>query len=261
MAYKRLIGVVAVKDGQVVKSYGYQFWRPAGGLRTALMNLDRWLVDEILILDISRRERLDPGVVEEMRASRISTPLAYGGGIRSSEDVDCLLAAGCERFVLETMLFQFPEQISGLADKVGAQALIASIPLSVTDGGLWQINNKYATRWGVPSMALDTGSLCGMFNDWPVAEIMVIDSANEGSAGRFSLVNPECDHPLEDLQKGIIWFGGINANQATKLLKLHSTVAVGFGNLNYEKENAMRLLRRFVLSNPGEKKVRRTYGI
>lgn len=261
MAYKRLIGVVAVKYGQVVKSYGYRFWRPAGGLRTALMNLDRWLVDEILILDISRRDRLDPGVVEEIRASRISTPLAYGGGIRSSEDVDCLLAAGCERFVLESMLFQFPERISGLADKVGAQALIASLPLSVTDEGLWQIDNKYAACLGVPSMALDTGSLCRTFNDWPVAEIMAIDSANEGSAGRFSLVTREGDHPLADLQKGIIWFGGIDANQATKLLELQSTVAVGFGNLNYEKEIAMRSLRRFVLSNPVGKTVRRTYGI
>lgn len=261
MAYKRLVGVVAVKDGQVVKSYGYRFWRPAGGLRTALMNLDRWLVDEILILDISRRGSVDPVVVNEIRASRISTPLAYGGGIRSPEDVDCLLAAGCERFVLETMLFKFPERISELADKVGAQALIASLPLSAKAGGDWQVNRDTAGRWGVLESEIDVGSFCRNCNDWPVAEVLAIDSDHEGRAGGFSLVSSDGNHPFRELRKGVIWFGGINFKQGAVLLNHPATVAVGFGNLNFEKEIAMRLLRRFVLRNRAGATVRRTYGI
>jgi cyclase len=261
MAYKRLVGVVAVKDGQVVKSYGYRFWRPAGRLRTALMNLDRWLVDEILILDISRRGSVDPVVVNEIRASRISTPLAYGGGIRSHEDVEPLLAAGCERFVLETMLFKFTERISSLADKVGAQALIACLPLAAFDGGCWQVDREYAARWGDSNLPRDVESFCQKCNDWPVAEVLAIDSANEGSTGRFSLLSPEGGHPFGELRKGIIWFGGIDSKQAVKLLELPATVAVGFGNLNFEREVAMRSLRQSVLSSQSGSTVRRTYGI
>jgi cyclase len=260
MAYKRLVGVIAVKDGQVVKSYGYRFWRPAGRLRTALMNLDRWLVDEIMILDISRRGSVDPVVVNEIRASRISTPLAYGGGIRSPDDVNCLLAAGCERFVLETMLFQFPERISELADKVGAQALIASLPLSAKEGGDWQVDGESAARWGVSASAFDLRSFCAKCNDWPVAEVLAIDCAKEGCAGKFSIVSSDGKHPFGELSKGIIWFGGIDFKQGAMLLEQPATVAVGFGNLNYEKEIAMRSLRHFVLSNPARKTVRRTYG-
>jgi cyclase len=261
MAYKRLVGVVAVKDGQVVKSYGYRFWRPAGRLRTALMNLDRWLVDEILVLDISRQDRVDQGIVSEIRSSRISTPLAYGGGIRRHADVDCLLAAGCERFVLETMLFQSPEQVARLADKVGAQALIASLPLSPTNVGRWQVESDYAAQWGVADSQLDAANVCLACNDWPVAEVLAIDSSNEGFAGRFSLVSSEGVHPLAELRKGIIWFGGIDQKQAATLLQLKATVAVGFGNLNVEKEIAMRSLRRFVLRQRLGATVRRTYGI
>jgi len=261
MAYKRLVGVVTVKDGQVVKSYGYRFWRPAGQLRTALMNLDRWLVDEILVLDISRSDRMDPRIVAEIRASRISTPLAYGGGIRSPEDVDCLLAAGCERFVLETMLFRFPERIGRLADKVGAQALIASLPLSSAHGGCWQEDRHYAARWGAADTECDTTHFCRKCNDWPVAEVLAIDSTNEGFAGRFSLVSSEGGHPLAELRKGIIWFGGIDQKQAATLLQSRNTVAVGFGNFNFEKEVAMRSLRRFVLRHRSGTAVRRTYGI
>jgi cyclase len=223
--------------------------------------LDRWLVDEILVLDISGSDRVDPRIVAEIRSSRISTPLAYGGGIRSHEDVDCLLAAGCERFVLEAILLRFPERVGRLADKVGAQALIASLPLSLTHGGCWQVDSDYAARWGVADNEWDTVNFCRKCNEWPVAEVLAIDGTNEGFAGRFLLVSSEGVHPLAELRKGIIWFGGIDQKQAAKLLELNATVAVGFGNLNFEKEVAMRSLRRFVLRHRSVPAVRRTYGI
>jgi cyclase len=225
------------------------------------MNLHRWMVDEILILDISRRGRVDPSVVAEIRASRISTPLAYGGGIRSPEDVDCLLAAGCERFVLETMLFQFPERISELAEKVGAQALIASLPLFARGGGDWQLNVDSSARWGILDSEFDVGSFCRKCNDWPVAEVLAIDSANEGYAGGFSIVSSDGKHPFGELRKGVIWFGGIDFKQGAMLLNQPATVAVGFGNMNFETEIAMRTLRRFVLRSRAGSTVRRTYGI
>jgi imidazole glycerol phosphate synthase subunit HisF len=249
MASKRLVGVIAVKNGLVVKSYGYRFWRPAGRLLTALKNLDRWLVDEILILDVSRRPSPDPAVVEEIRASRISTPLAYGGGIQTQDNVDALLAAGCERFVLETMLFKFPERVQSLADKVGAQALIASLPLVSKNTGRWQVDCDYAAVWGRDGTELNADSLSEFCNTLPVAEVLAIDTANEGPAGGFSLLASDGTHPFAALRKGVIWFGGIDAVLAAKLLEMSATVAVAFGNVNFEREVAMRTLRRYVLRN------------
>lgn len=255
MAYKRLIGVVTVKDGQVVKSYGYRFWRPAGGLRTALMNLDRWLVDEILILDISGRSEVDSAVIQQIRASRISTPLIYGGGIRTVDDVDWLLAAGCERFVLETMLFQFPERVTQLADKVGEQALIASLPLCrVRDE--WHVAPEYANRLGIPTADGGCDRICRSCNAWPVAEVLAIDRDHEGQTGRFALANADGSHPFGQLRKGIIWFGGVSDGQAAMLLQLPATVAVGFGNVNCEREIFMREARRAVLRKSSEVTVR-----
>lgn len=255
MAYKRLVGVVTVKDGQVVKSYGYRFWRPAGRLRTALMNLDRWLVDEILVLDISGRSHVDSGVIQQIKASRISTPLIYGGGIRTVDDVDRLLASGCERFVLETMLFQFPDRVVRLADKVGEQALIASLPLCrVSDE--WQVVPQFLKLPG--SATADSGchSICRSCNAWPVAEVLAIDRDHEGQSGGFALVNAGGSHPLSKLRKGIIWFGGVSDQQAALLLRLPATVAVGFGNVNCEREIFMRELRRAVLRQSSEIAVR-----
>jgi hypothetical protein len=66
-------------------------------------------------------------------------------------------------------------------------------------------------------------------------------------------------HPLKDLKKGIIWFGGIAPVQAVKLLVDPCTVGVGFGNLNFEKETAFRSLRRFFQQNVSRALIRKTY--
>ena len=46
MIPKRLIGVVIVKDGWAVQSFGYRRWLPLGRPEVLVENLDRWGADE-----------------------------------------------------------------------------------------------------------------------------------------------------------------------------------------------------------------------
>ena len=81
MAFKRLIAFVPIQNGQVVMSYGYLRHKPAGSLGTVLQNLDRWGIDEIAVVDISRgRNRPDFSILEQIRVSAVRTPIAFGGG-------------------------------------------------------------------------------------------------------------------------------------------------------------------------------------
>ena len=54
----RIFGVVCVKENIVVKSIGFNNFRPAGNIISALQNLEDWQVDEIIVLDISRSNKL-----------------------------------------------------------------------------------------------------------------------------------------------------------------------------------------------------------
>jgi cyclase len=261
LAFKRLIGVITVKDGQVVKSYGYRFWRPAGGLGTALKNLDRWQVDEILVLDISGREAPEPALVREIKNARISTPLTYGGGIHRPEHVDELLAAGCERFVLETMAFAYPERVAKLADRVGAQALIASMPCVQAKDDAWSVKPGFYRSKSSTRDAFVIEEALKISNDLPVAEVLAIDRNHEGYKGRFSILSAEGKHPFQNLQKGIIWFGGLDLKKAINLMMDPSTVAVGVGHINFEREVAMRLFRRSLLKADPKASARKTHGL
>ncbi len=238
MCADRLIAMVCVRDGIVVRSNGYRRWRPAGRLRTALRNLDRWAADEIVVIDISRRDRPDPELADEVAAARISTPLCIGGGIRSASDVDGLLEAGADRFVVEELFLRDDlDELGRLVELVGRQAVIGSLPLR-GDGTVWAPDPR--TR------VATAAHLADRLRDELVSEVLVTSVDTEGTAGTFpvSLLDAVPGLPVG----GVIWFGGLDAALATRCLGHPSTAAVAFGNLLHDTELALPRLRAELLA-------------
>ncbi len=241
MAYKRVIGVLTVQHARLVKSYGYAAWRPAGRLVSALRNLDRWAVDEIVVLDISRRAGLDPAVLRDIAVAKISTPLAYGGGIRSVADVRALMELGCDRFVVESLLFAEPMMLRALAEVTGRQALIGSLPLKIEAGviSLWRPDCEAHAAGSFEPLAVWRDLLL----DSPVSEYLITSVPSEGRAGGFPLPLLDALDWLPDTS--VIAFGGLDSTQGQQVLAHRRTAAVAYGNLNHEAELA---LPRFRLS-------------
>lgn len=251
-AAKRLIAVVTVKDGRVVKSYGYASWRPAGDLITALKNLDRWAADEIVVLDISRRDRLDQAVLRQIAAAKVTTPLAYGGGIRSAEDLNRLMDLGCDRFVIESVLYDEAETLAKLADLAGHQALIGAVPLFSTPDG-WAVWRPVPGH-GMAPPAGDQAALQAFLARQPVSEFLLTSVDAEGRAGYFpvELLDAFADLPAASA----IWFGGLDAELAAACLRQPVTAAVAFGNPLHETELALPHLREALLAAAGERALR-----
>ena len=89
MLKKRLIGVVTVRQGWAVQSFGYQRYLPLGRPEVIIENLDRWGADEILVHCIDRSQNQsgpDFTLIKRIGDLGLSTPLIYGGGIRHLED-------------------------------------------------------------------------------------------------------------------------------------------------------------------------------
>jgi len=252
MATKRILGVLVVKHGRLVKSYGYRAWRPAGGLKTALQNLDRWGADEIVVLDISRRAGLDEMVLDQIAAAGIATPLAYGGGIRTVADVARLLDLGCDRFVLETLLFDDPSTLAALADFAGRQALIGSVPLFSTPHG-WAVWRPEPRRGMAPPSG-EPAALQAFLTRLPVSEFLITAVDSEGRAGAFPSALPATFRSLPS--GSVIWFGGLDRASAAICLGETATVAVAFGNLLFESELALPSLREALRHVVGETTLR-----
>ena len=166
-----------------------------------------------------------------------------------------MLDCGCDRFVVESLLYSQPRALTDIANMIGVQALIASLPVRVQEGQLvvQHVDPEAGVRQDAP---IPGEAVSGWLDKLPVSEVLIIDAAHEGHYGQFSLL-PFAEQ-LGSFSKGVIWFGGLGADQAVPLLQLEQTVAVAFGNVNFERELFIHHVRSQVTKQTGDDLVRRS---
>jgi len=250
LASRRVIGVIAVHSGRVVKSYGYRARRPAGSITTALTNLDRWGADEIVLIDISRRPGVDPLVVKAIDRTALSTPLTYGGGLRGLHDVREVLNAGADRVLVESLLWEDPSEVERISAVIGGQAVVASLPVTGSRAGPLRAWSGPETRRPRPEAIADWVRRIG---ETPCEEVLVTDIDAEGSAGAFSpSLAEELGPQLAAVDRPVIWFGGLDAHAASAVLARPDTTGVAIGNPLVEGELVLPRLRASLRSShPG----------
>lgn len=238
MLKKRLIGVVTVRDGIAVQSFGYRRHLPLGHPEALAENFDRWGADEILIACIGRsRAGLGPdlALLGRIAAVGLSTPLIYAGGIRDAEDAVQAVRTGADRVMVDAMLQERPEELPAAARALGVQALIAHLPVRVGEGGMLALDYRRGTE-----TPLDAGARARLNLD-SVSELMLTDWRNEGRAGGFDEAIPAAC-PIASLP--LILFGGLSEPaQMRRLLSLERVCAVGAGNFLAYREHAIQALR------------------
>jgi imidazole glycerol-phosphate synthase subunit HisF len=238
MIRKRLVGVVTVKDGWAVQSFGYGRYLPLGKPEVLVENLDRWGADEILLQCIDRWPLAagpDLRLLDRVGKRGLSTPLIYAGGIRSAQDAVDVVQAAADRVAVDALLHDDLDQVARAGARLGNQAIIGALPLSRdAEGGLSWLDHRSRTErpLSAPLMQALTGGL--------ISEALVIDWRHEGAANAF-------DETLLDLLPGdfsLIAFGGISTpDQVESVLRRPRVVACGVGNFLSYREHAVQALK------------------
>lgn len=245
MLKKRLVGVVTVKNGWAVQSFGYRRYLPLGKPECLVENLDRWGADEILVQIIDRsmeNSRPDFELLERLGKLGLETPLIYGGGIRSVADGVKLIQLGADRIVVDALLHEDLFSVRGLSERLGAQALIASLPLSWNGNSLMWLNYRFKTSTLIPDDVLD------LIQSGVISEILISDWEHEGMPGGFEQKLVE-EFPLNEAS--IIAFGGLSKPEQIRVL-LHSprVTAVAIGNFLSYREHAIQEYKKALTSMP-----------
>jgi cyclase len=243
MLKKRLIGVVTVKNGWAVQSFGYRRYLPMGRPEVLVQNLNRWGADEILVQCIDRSTSgLGPDleVLGKISKLGIATPLIYAGGIGGREDAVKVVSHGADRIMVDAMLWVAPQALEAIARDLGTQAVIAHLPIGMGEDGLNALDyrdrvERPIARW-LERLPLE----------W-VSELMVTDWSHEGSPGSF---DERLLTVVQLLDKPILCFGGISeAAQLHRVLTHPTVVAAGVGNFLSYQEHAVQTLKKLLGSS------------
>ena len=142
MLKKRLIPVLILRDGQVVQSVQFKHtnvihWNPS----TAVDFFNKWAVDEIVLLDVTRnlnkRQKFCDAV--DAISKKCFVPLTVGGWIRDTNDVNHCLRLGADKVVINTEAFHNPSFISECAKTFGSQCVVVSIDVKASENGTYEI--------------------------------------------------------------------------------------------------------------------------
>lgn len=152
MLKKRLIPVLLLKNGLLVRSEGFKIHQIIGNPIFEVKRFNEWNVDELIYIDISQDDNYDLGrddhrtkglddpltILQEVSKSCFM-PLAWGGRIRSIERMREIFSLGADKVVLNTLLIKQPEIVVDAVNMFGSQAIVASIDVRKISKNQWNV--------------------------------------------------------------------------------------------------------------------------
>ncbi len=239
--------MITIYNGLAVQSFGYKRFLPIGNPIYLAENLSRWGVDEIILLDTQRSKKglgPDLDLLRAISSSKINTPLAYGGGIKSVEDAIEVISAGSERVVLDNLLHDDLLVVRKISNYLGSQALIGSFPLRICKNDLL---NWYDHVNGCEKELREP--VLDILKEKVISEALIIDRDHEGIPNTFD------SELIKKFPVNIpfIIFGGLSIEHNLKhTINNPRVVSAAIGNpLNYVEHSVQK-----IKSQLGEKIIR-----
>lgn len=135
-------------------------WQQQGATRLHLVDLD----------GAKRGEPVNDAAVKAITAA-LDIPVQLGGGVRSTERVEHLLACGLDRVILGTVAIEQPDLVRALADRYPGRIVVG---IDAKDG-------RVATRGWVEQSDVLATDLAKTFSGAGITAIITTDIATDGT--------------------------------------------------------------------------------
>jgi cyclase len=139
MSFLRIIPSLLLSNKKLVKGIGFANHKSAGNPITTTLAFENQGADEISIIDIDcyKHENLEPDYDTIKEIARFSTtPITFGGGVKSLSIAKKVIRAGAEKVYLNRSILKKRDIITDLLKYFGGQAIVVGI-------NIFKVNNKY----------------------------------------------------------------------------------------------------------------------
>lgn len=146
MLSKRIITTLMLNHGVLCRSKNF-----IPDYRYTLNFVDMWSVDEVIVIDISRKLDFNDDkkkiFFEKLKNISLNAyvPLTAGGGIRTLSNIEKLLKNGADKVLLNTICFENLDFIKNAAKEFGSQCIVISIDAK-REGQSYHVMQEYGSK-------------------------------------------------------------------------------------------------------------------
>jgi imidazole glycerol-phosphate synthase subunit HisF len=244
MLKKRLIPVLFLKNGLIVRSEKFSYHQNLGNPISEAKRYSGWNVDELIYIDISkdkvydlRRDDLRVTIDHQLLDILIAIskvcfmPLTFGGGIRTLDDVRQRLFRGADKITINTIAIEQPDFITQCSNTFGAQCTVVSIDYKVVD------NKPVVFKGGAECTDLDPVVWAHEAQERGAGEIFLNSIDRDGMSNGYDIevIGRVC----EAVQIPVIACGGAGSfRDFEELAQTTSVSAIAAGNIFHFTELA-----------------------
>jgi imidazole glycerol-phosphate synthase subunit HisF len=148
----RLIPVLLLKNGLLIRSEKFSIHQIIGNPIFEVKRFNEWNVDELIYLDITKNGGYDirredhrfkgldnPLKILDEVSKTCFMPLTWGGNIKSISDMKEKFEHGADKVAINTCAFKNPKLIQEAAKKYGDQAIVVSIDSKLCENGKYEV--------------------------------------------------------------------------------------------------------------------------
>lgn len=244
MLKKRLIPVLFLKNGLIVRSQEFVDFREFGNPINQLERLNDWVADELIYIDITRdgaydlkrddhKIKVTNNILEILReiSKQCFMPLTFGGRIRTFEDAAAFVSNGADKVVINTAAFRDPALITRVADHFGSQCMVVGIDVKKVEG-----KHLVFVDQGREPVTMSPLDWAKKAVDFGAGEIFLNSVDRDGMASGFDLEIVE--QIASSVKVPVIACGGAGCfEDFEEVLKTHASAAAA-GNIFNFMENA-----------------------
>ncbi|MBI4404002.1 MAG: imidazole glycerol phosphate synthase subunit HisF [Deltaproteobacteria bacterium] len=181
----RVMPVLLIEEGRLVKGEQFTNHRYVGDPMNAIRIYSAKEVDELILLDIGATRKKSLISIDFVRkvSSECLMPFTVGGGICNEEQVKQLLAAGAEKAALGAAAVEKPGLIRRLADSFGSQSIVVSIDVRKSKAG----HDEVLIRSGTKVIDKDPVSLAQDVEKQGAGEILLNSIDRDGTQMGYDL--------------------------------------------------------------------------
>jgi len=232
-----------LNNGNVVQSVNFNHTNVIGNAITAVDFFNSWVVDEIIILDVSRtkNQRQKFHKIINGLSKRCFVPLTVGGWIEDIPEIHQFLNEGADKVCINTMAVLKPEFIKECSKVFGSQCIIVSIDVRRSEESLYEV---FIDR-GQKGTGLDPVDWAKEVQQNGAGEILLTSIDHDGLKNGYDL--ELLKNVCQNVTIPVISFGGVgNWKHFVDGIKLGKADAVSAANIFHYTEHSTYEAKKFM---------------